>query len=57
MAIHSRAAHILTGIGHELKINPPSILAKTRHKKGKKAANKQRIAILFSKARARGANV
>ena len=53
----ARHASILTGIGHELKVNPPSILAETRRKKGKKAANKQRIAILLSKARARGANV
>lgn len=37
--------------GHELKENPPRVLAKTRAKKGKKAANKQRVAIMFSKAR------
>jgi hypothetical protein len=40
--------------GHELKANPPRILAKTRRKKGKKAANKQRVAIMFSKARSMG---
>lgn len=34
----------------ELKKNPPRILAKTKKKKGKRAANKQRIAIAFSKA-------
>lgn len=38
-------------IGHELKANPPKILAKTRRKKGKKAAEAQRRAILLSKAR------
>ncbi len=38
--------------GHELKVNPPSVLAKTRKKKGSKQANKQRVAIMFSKARA-----
>lgn len=38
--------------GHEIKENPPRILAKTRKKKGAKAANKQRVAIMFSKSRA-----
>ena len=38
--------------GREIKKNPPAILAKTRRKKGKKAAEKQRVAILLSKARA-----
>ena len=36
--------------GHELKINPPKILAQTARKKGAAQANKQRIAIMFSKA-------
>lgn len=44
----------LRAIGRELKRNPPTILAKTRKKKGKKAAEKQRVAILMSKARKRG---
>lgn len=35
---------------HEEKANPPAVLAKTRKKEGKKMANKQRIAIAFSKA-------
>ena len=35
----------------ELKENPPAILAKTRAKEGAKQANKQRVAIAFSKAR------
>ena len=35
----------------EEKTNPPAILAKTAAKKGAKAANAQRIAIAFSKAR------
>jgi len=50
-------AMILQSIGHELKHNPPKVLAKTRRKKGKAAAAKQRVAILLSKARERGANV
>lgn len=37
--------------GHEMKENPPKILAKTAVKKGKKAAEKQRVAIMMSKAR------
>ena len=52
-----RKARLLSGIGKELKKNPPKILAKTRKKKGAKAANKQRIAILLSKAREAGANI
>jgi hypothetical protein len=47
----------LEKIGHELKVNPPRILAKTRAKKGAKRANKQRVAILLSKARRAGAKV
>ena len=52
------AAHgILKRVGHELKHNPPKILAKTRAKSGKAAADKQRKAILLSKARKRGARI
>jgi hypothetical protein len=40
--------------GKELKDNPPSVLAKTRAKKGAKAAERQRRAIMFSKARREG---
>ena len=43
--------HLLHKIGHELKMNPPKILTATRRKKGAKAAEKQRRAILLSKAR------
>jgi len=35
---------------HEEKINPPKVLAKTRAKSGAAQANKQRVAIAFSKA-------
>lgn len=52
-----RKARILSDTGHELKRNPPKILAKTRRKKGAKAAERQRVAILLSKARARGTKV
>ena len=53
----ARTARILSAIGDELKENPPAILAKTRRKKGKKAAEKQRRAILLSKAREAGARI
>lgn len=53
----TRTARILANVGSELKLNPPGILAKTRRKKGKDAAAEQRVAILLSKARKRGANV
>ncbi len=48
---------ILTRIGRKMKADPPGILAKTRRKKGKKAAERQRVAILLSKARAAGARI
>jgi len=35
---------------HEVKHNPPKILAKTRKKKGVKQAKKQAVAIALSKA-------
>ena len=41
-------------VGHELKVNPPKILAKTRAKYGIKRAEKQRVAILMSKSRKAG---
>ena len=53
----TRTAHILQDIGKELKDNPPSILEKTRRKKGVEGAEKQRVAILLSKARERGAKI
>jgi hypothetical protein len=52
-----RTASILTGIGRELKSNPPAILAKTRRKKGKNAAESQRRAILLAKGKSKGADI
>ena len=43
--------------GHEMKVNPPKILAKTRKKFGKKKAEKQKTAILLEKAREAGAKI
>lgn len=47
----------LESIGKELKVNPPKILAKTRAKEGPVMANKQRVAILLSKARKSGISI
>ena len=57
MAKHRKTRGILKNVGHELKHNPPKILAKTRRKKGKAAAERQRKAILLNKARKRGARI
>lgn len=57
MANRTRTARILKSVGKELKNNPPSILEKTRRRKGVRAAGKQRVAILLSKARRRGAKI
>ena len=47
----------LEAIGKELKVNPPAILNSTRRKFGVARAEKQRKAILLSKARAAGVNI
>jgi len=48
---------ILESVGHEMKVNPPKILAKTASKFGKADAERQRRAILLSKARRAGARI
>ena len=53
----TRSARIIHAMGREMKANPPGILAKTKAKKGAKAAEKQRVAILLNKARKAGASV
>lgn len=53
----AKTKRILKSVGRELKKNPPKILAKTRRKGGKAAAERQRVAILLSKARKRGARI
>lgn len=53
----TRTARLLSGIGAELRDNPPSILEKTRRKKGAAAGERQRRAILLSKAREAGARI
>ena len=47
----------MEAIGKELKENPPAVLNSTRRKFGVQRAEKQRKAILLSKARAAGVNV
>lgn len=53
----NRNARILQAVGHELKENPPKILSATKRKEGAAMAERQRRAILLSKARAVGAKV
>jgi hypothetical protein len=53
----AKSEAILESIGHELKTNPPKVLAQTRKKEGAAQADKQRVAILLSKARKAGAKV
>lgn len=52
-----RKSRILSEVGREMKDNPPDAVKKTHRKKGRKAAEKQRVAILLDKARRRGAEV
>ena len=47
----------LDAIGKEMKANPPAILNQTRRKFGVERAEKQRKAILLSKARAAGVKI
>lgn len=54
MRKQSKSRNKIKAIGHELKVKPPRVLAKTARKKGAKAADRQRVAILLSKARAAG---
>ena len=48
---------IIERAGREVRDNPPKILAKTRRKKGAKAAHKQKVAIMLSKVRRAGAKI
>jgi Family of unknown function (DUF6496) len=57
MAKQTKTARKLQSAFHEMKENPPKILAKTRKKEGAEQANKQRVAIGLSKARAAGARI
>lgn len=48
---------ILASIGKEIKSNPPSIITNTSKKFGIARAQRQKKAILLSKARKAGANI
>lgn len=53
----TKSEQIVESIGSELKSDPPKVLANTARKFGPERAKKQRIAILLSKSRKRGAKV
>lgn len=53
----SKTDSILEKTGHELKENPPAVLASTKRKFGAARAESQRKAILLSKSRKLGAKL
>ena len=53
----TKTRRILEDVGHELKVNEPEIVGETRRKEGAEQAEKQRVAILLSKAKKRGARI
>lgn len=53
----TKTAQTLQRIGHELKVNEPAIVGKTRKKYGAKRAAAQKKAILLAKARKAGARI
>jgi hypothetical protein len=55
--VPSKTQRLVRAAGKELKDNPPKVLGATLRKKGPKQANKQRVAIMLSKARAAGADI
>lgn len=57
MKHNKHSATIIERAGHEMKMNPPKVLARTRAKFGVKRAEKQRVAILLSKSRKKGAKI
>ena len=55
--VPTKTQRLIGAAGHELKANPPRVLRSTQRKKGAEAAEKQRVAIMLSKARAAGADI
>ncbi len=53
----SKTQDVLEDVGKELKQNEPAVVTSTRRKFGPVRAEKQREAIMFSKARKLGASV
>jgi hypothetical protein len=52
-----KTRQLVEAAGKEIKNNPPRVLKKTARKSGAKQAQRQKIAIMLSKARAAGANI
>ncbi|MGI0014039.1 MAG: hypothetical protein ACREBU_11440 [Nitrososphaera sp.] len=57
MPSHTKSERAKKRAFREVEQNEPSIVGKTRRKKGAKAAEKQKIAIALSKAREMGAKI
>lgn len=57
MADKTNTDSIVESVGHEIKENPPAILASTRRKFGSARAESQRKAILLNKSRKLGASI
>jgi hypothetical protein len=55
--VSAKTKRLTKAAGHEIKVNPPKILAKTAAKSGAKQAAKQKVAIMLSKARSAGADI
>ena len=53
----NRTRRLIESAGKELKKNPPRVLATTARKSGAARAQKQKVAIMLSKARAAGASI
>jgi hypothetical protein len=53
----TKTQRLLEEAGHEVKVNPPKILAHTAAKFGEEDAEKQRKAIVLDKARRAGARI
>ena len=57
MPQHTKTERLKNRAFHKVKHDPPKRVARTLRKKGKKAAQKQTVAIALSKARAKGARI
>lgn len=57
MPKQSKSEKLKNAAFREVKKNPPARVKRTQRKKGKSAAQKQKVAIALSKARARGARI
>lgn len=53
----AKSQSLVESAGHEIKVNPPKILAHTARKFGLADAKRQKVAIMLSKARKAGAHI